>query len=77
MIPFLSDRQFLADRVNAGIDVHPSIEELIQFEQLARQISPKGDFSWRGCQKCVNYMVKFVFDNQDRLNTEEDGEGEV
>lgn len=77
MISFLVDRQFLADRVNAGIDVHPSIEELTQFEQLARQISPNGDFSWRGCQECVNYMVKFVFDNQDRLNTEEDGEREA
>lgn len=59
---------FLQDRVNAGIDVHPTEAELIEFENLALQISPNQDFSWRGCQECVNHMVKFVFDNQSRLN---------
>ena len=59
---------FLQDRVNAGIDVHPSELELQEFEKLALQISPNQDFAWRGCQDCVNHLVKFVFDNQNRLN---------
>ena len=68
---FLEDNKFLLERVNQGIDVHPSTGELEQFEKLALQISPKGDFPWRGCQECVNHMVKFVFDNQDKLNGKE------
>ena len=67
MIPFLQDRLFMQERVNVGIDLHPSETELIEFEKLALQISPNGDFSWRGCQPCVNYMVKFVFDNAAKL----------
>ena len=67
MNSFLVDRMFLSDRVNAGIDVHPSNPELIQFEELAKTISPRGSFPWRGCQECVNHMVKFVFDNAHRL----------
>lgn len=67
MIQFLEDNKHLQERVNAGIDVHPSAAELEQFEKLALQISPNGDFSYRGCQDCVNYMVKFVFDNADKL----------
>lgn len=72
MNTFLTDRIFLQERVEAGIDVHPSEEELVQFELMARTISPNGDFSWRGCQSCVNYMVKFVFDNQERLEVKEE-----
>ena len=64
---FLKEREFLFDRVKAGIDVHPSQQELEQFEQLATQISPNGAFPWRGCQECVNHMVKFVFENADKL----------
>ena len=68
MNTFLTDRIFLQERVNAGIDVHPSETDLLEFEKLARTISPNGDFSWRGCQDCVNHMVKFVFDNAERLD---------
>jgi hypothetical protein len=69
---FLTDRSFLHERVNAGIDVHPSEADLVEFEKLARTISPNGDFSWRGCQECVNHMVKFVFDNAERLEVKEE-----
>lgn len=67
MSNFLKDREYLYDRVKAGIDVHPSKEELEMFESLALQISPNSEFPWRGCQECVNHMVKFVFDNADKL----------
>lgn len=66
-LEFLEDRVRLYDLVREGIDVHPTKEELETFEQLARQISPHGDFPWRGCQECVNHMVKFVFDNKASL----------
>jgi hypothetical protein len=69
---FLTERAFLQERVNAGIDVHPSEADLVEFEKLAKTISPNGHFSWRGCQDCVNYMIKFVFDNQERLEVIED-----
>lgn len=68
MIDFLNERTRLYDFVKEGIDVHPSYPELEQFEQLAIQISPNRDFPWRGCQDCVNYLVKFVFDNQSKLD---------
>lgn len=61
---------FLHDRVNAGIDVHPSEPELAEFYRLAKLISPHGDFTYKGCQPCVNHLVKFVFDNQNKINHE-------
>lgn len=71
MIQFLEDRSFLYDRVRLNIDVHPNELELEEFYRLATLISPHGDFSYRGCQQCVNYMVKFVFDNQLKLYEKE------
>lgn len=64
MNKFLKEREFLFERVNAGVDVHPSEVELIEFEKMALALSPNQDFSWRGCQACVNHLVKFVFDNE-------------
>lgn len=64
------EKTFLHDRVNAGIDVHPSELELAEFYRLAKLISPHGDFTYKGCQACVNYLVKFVFDNQNKINHE-------
>jgi hypothetical protein len=40
------------------------MEELVS---IAQKISPNGDFVWKGCQSCVNYIVKFVDENKNRL----------
>ena len=65
MNQFLSDRLLLQERVNAGIDVHPADWEVAEFEKQAKAISPKKEWTIKGCQECVNALVKFVFDNQD------------
>jgi hypothetical protein len=59
---------FLYDRIVAGIDVHPSIDELIEFERLSKIIDPTSEFSFRGCQPCVNEMIRFVFENKNKLD---------
>lgn len=59
---------FLYDRIIAGVDVHPSMDELLEFEKLSKQIEPTSEYSFRGCQPCVNEMIKFVFENQNKLN---------
>lgn len=56
--------QYLYERVQAGVDVHPSELELLEMEELVKEIDPNVEFSWRGCQSCVNDMVKFLFQNQ-------------
>lgn len=60
---------FLYDRIIAGVDVHPSMDELIEFEKLSKQIDPSSDFSFRGCQPCVNEMIRFVFENKSKLSS--------
>lgn len=72
MIQFLKDRTLLNERVNQNIDVHPSDHELATFHKIATTISPNQDFSYRGCQDCVNRMVKFCFANEKRV-TEKNG----
>jgi hypothetical protein len=59
---------YLFERVRLGIDVHPSEIEMNELVALAQKISPNGDFAWKGCQSCVNYIVKFVDENKNRLN---------
>jgi hypothetical protein len=59
---------FLYDRIVAGVDVHPSEAELIEFERLSKLIDPSSEFSFRGCQPCVNEMIRFVFENKSKLD---------
>lgn len=59
---------FLYDRIVAGVDVHPSEAELIEFERLSKLIDPTSEFSFRGCQPCVNEMIRFVFENKNKLD---------
>ncbi len=59
---------FLYDRIIAGVDVHPSEPELIEFERLSKIIDPQSEFSFRGCQPCVNEMIRFVFENKTKLD---------
>lgn len=64
MIKFLQERSFMQERLELGIDVHPSDDELKEFQKLAKKIDPDRYFTIYGCQKCVNELVKFVFDAQ-------------
>lgn len=57
------------DRLNAGVDVHPSDQDAKEFQNLAKLIDPDRYFTVYGCQKCINELVKFVFDNADKLPT--------
>jgi len=59
---------FLYDRILAGVDVHPSQPELLEFERLSKLIDPNSEFSFRGCQPCVNEMIRFVFENKNKLD---------
>jgi hypothetical protein len=59
---------FLYDRILAGVDVHPSQPELLEFERLSKLIDPQSEFSFRGCQPCVNEMIRFVFENKTKLD---------
>ena len=67
MIDVLS-QTFLYERIVAGVDVHPSEPELIEFERLSKLIDPQSEFSFRGCQPCVNEMIRFVFENKNKLD---------
>ena len=60
--------EYLFERVRLGIDVHPSEIEMNELVSLAQKISPNGDFAWKGCQSCVNYIVRFVDENKNRLD---------
>jgi hypothetical protein len=41
---------------------------LIEFERLSKLIDPQSEFSFRGCQQCVNELVRFVFENKNKLD---------
>lgn len=64
MDKFLQEQSFLYDRVKNGIDVHPSDAEVDEFVKRAKAIQPELDWAVKGCQECVNNVVKFVYDNQ-------------
>ncbi|MFY8162432.1 MAG: hypothetical protein ACOVNU_13950 [Candidatus Kapaibacteriota bacterium] len=63
---------YLFERVRLGIDVHPSEIEMEELVSIAQKISPHGDFVYKGCQSCVNYIVKFVDENKNRLDAKEE-----
>ena len=60
---FLIENAFLLERVNAGIDIHPSDAELKTFQAMAKVIDADRHFTLYGCQECNQAMVKFVYDN--------------
>jgi len=41
---------------------------LLEFERLSKIIDPQSEFSFRGCQPCVNEMIRFVFENKNKLD---------
>ena len=63
---------YLFERVRLGIDVHPSDNEMFELVTLAKKISPNQDFTYKGCQDCVNYIVKFVDENKNRLDAKKE-----
>lgn len=67
MITLLQNNLHLLERVNANIDIYPSDGVLKEFQLLAKQIDADRYFTIYGCQECNRALVKFVFDNQDKL----------
>lgn len=68
---FLNEQRFLVARVAKGIDIHPSDQELKEFQKLAKRIDKDRYFTIYGCQDCVKALVKFVYDNEDKLKEPE------
>lgn len=60
---FLIENAFLLERINAGIDIHPSDAELKTFQAMAKVIDADRHFTLYGCQECNQAMVKFVYEN--------------
>ena len=60
---FLIENAFLLERINAGIDIHPSDAELKTFQSMAKVIDADRHFTIYGCQECNQALVKFVFEN--------------
>lgn len=68
------------ERANAGIDVHISDDDTVEFQRLAGIIDPNKDFNGvQGCQSCVNNLVKFVYDKEKTLavNGEQGKDGSI
>jgi hypothetical protein len=59
---FLAQNIHLKERVVAGIDVFPSDSEITQLQEIARIFDTKSDLHVKGCQDCVNKLVKFVYE---------------
>lgn len=59
----MKELQYLYDRVKVGIDAHPSDIELAKFVELAKEINAELAWAVKGCQSCVNELVRFVFEN--------------
>jgi hypothetical protein len=59
---WIKENNFLSERVNAGIDVHPSESDVKMLQEIAHIFAPKLDVHVKGCQDCVNKLVKFVFE---------------
>lgn len=60
----MTNLQYLYDRVKIGIDAHASDTEIQQLTSLANKINPELSWAVRGCQSCVNELVRFVFENK-------------
>jgi len=69
MQDFLNDNSFLFDRINAGIDIHPSDNVLKEFQTIAKKIDSERYFTVYGCQSCIQELVSFVYKNQDKITT--------
>ena len=68
MSKFLNERKHIYEKLKAGVEHHASDAELSEFKTLADKISPNNKFEYIGCFSCAQHLMKFVFDNQEKLN---------
>jgi len=66
--PLLTENAFLLERINNGIDIHPPESVIAEFRVLAAKLSPNQDFGNNSCLECISHLVKFVYENKQRLN---------
>jgi len=66
---FLANQKFLLDRVQADIDIYPSIHELAVFQKIAKEIDTNIDFQVAGFQECVRSLITFVYNNYNTNGT--------
>jgi len=59
---WINENTFLFERVNAGIDVFPSESDVVMLQEIAHIFAHNLDVHVKGCQDCVNKLVKFVFE---------------
>jgi hypothetical protein len=60
----MTNLNYLYDRVKLGIDAHASDLEIEQLISEANLINPELPWAVKGCQSCVNELVRYVFENQ-------------
>ena len=64
---FLQQKAFIFDKLKGGVDHHASDAEYTEYKKLADIIRPNNKFEWRGCHSCGQALMKFVFENQSKL----------
>jgi len=67
MSKFLNERKHIYEKLKAGVEHHASDAELSEFKTLADKISPNNKIDYIGCFSCAQHMMKFVFENQSKL----------
>lgn len=60
----MTNLNYLYERVQIGIDAHASEIEIEQLIKAANDINPELQWAVKGCQSCVNELVRFVFENK-------------
>lgn len=60
---FLEQHKYLAERIELSIDIYPGDDVLKEFQKIAKTIDSERHFTIYGCQKCIQELVKFVYDN--------------
>lgn len=72
MSKFLNERKHIYEKLKDGVEHHASDAELAEFKTLADKISPNNKIDYIGCFSCAQHLMKFVFDNADRLEAKKE-----